>query len=68
MVEDDYPEERGADRGVQSCDAFNSCPSHDDVGGFFFDFGAIRTESSAQVFCTSVIWSNKHLLRLERGV
>ena len=34
-------------RGVPSCGghAFNSCPSHDDVGGFFFDFEAIRTVS-----------------------
>ena len=22
---------------------YDSCPSHDDVGGFFFDFEAIRT-------------------------
>jgi len=22
----------------------DSCPSHDDVGGFFFEFGAVRTE------------------------
>ena len=24
----------------------DSCPSHDDVGGFFFDFEAVRTASS----------------------
>ena len=35
----------GCDRGVPSCGAFNSCPSHDDVGGFFVDFEAIRTAS-----------------------
>ena len=32
------------DLGVPSCcGAFNSCPSHDDVGGLFFEFEAIRT-------------------------
>ena len=30
------------DLGVPSCGAFNSCPSHDDVGRFFFDFEANR--------------------------
>ena len=27
--------------------AINLCPSHDDVGGFFFDFGAVPRRSSA---------------------
>jgi hypothetical protein len=35
---------RGA--AVPSRHRRDSCPSHNEVGGFFFDFGAIRTESS----------------------
>ena len=29
---------------VSSLLQYDSCPSHDDVGGFFFDFEAIRTD------------------------
>jgi hypothetical protein len=35
---------RGA--AVPSRHRRDSCPSHNEVGGFFFDFEAIRTESS----------------------
>ena len=36
-----------ASRGVEvpSLLQYDSCPSHHEVGGFFFDFGAVRTAS-----------------------
>ena len=47
---EDAPVSGRCDLGVlKCCDAFtllcDSCPSHDDVGGFFFDFELFRTAS-----------------------
>ena len=44
IVAKQRPASRGA--AAPSRHRCDSCPSHNEVGGFFFDFEAIRTESS----------------------
>ena len=52
VFDSDFDEDESESaRGVPlCCGAFNSCPSSDEVGGFFFEFEAIpRPRCSAQV-------------------
>ena len=40
---------------VSSLHPYDSCPSHDDVGRFFFEFEAVRTNRDAPRRCSG--WS-----------